>query len=119
MSINEHPSTFYPVFVNLVDNSIFWLKDHSLPRIIKLDFLGGSTLVVSDNGPGIPERDQEAIFERGFTRKPGGRGMGLKISRDVLARERWELLLGDSKPGEGAIFLIKRKPLDRKGHSNS
>lgn len=119
MSIQEYPSTFYPAFVNLVDNAIYWLKDHRLPRIIKLDIIGGSTLVVSDNGPGVPARDREAIFDRGFTRKPGGRGMGLKISRDVLVREGWDLILADSKPGEGATFLIKLKPLDRKGNNNS
>lgn len=119
MSLQEYPSTFYPVFVNLVDNAIFWLKDHALPRIIKLDIIGGSTLVVSDNGPGIAPRDREVIFERGFTRKPGGRGMGLRISRDVLGREGWELTLANSKPGEGATFHIKKKPLDRKGKNNS
>jgi signal transduction histidine kinase len=118
MSLQGYPSTLYPVYVNLVDNAIFWLKDHPLPRIIKLDIIGGSTLVVSDNGPGIHVRDREVIFERGFTRKPGGRGMGLKISREVLDREGWELTLADSKPGEGATFLIKPKPLNRKGNNN-
>jgi signal transduction histidine kinase len=98
-----------------VDNSLFWLKDSSEPRIIKLDIMGGSTWVVSDNGPGVAIRDRELIFERGFTRKPGGRGMGLRISRDVLARAGYDLLLADSKPGEGATFLIKLKPLNKEG----
>lgn len=102
-----YPSTFYPVFVNLVDNSLYWLKDRSNEKVIQLDFEGGSTFVVSDNGPGIPKRDREAVFERGFTRKPAGRGMGLKISRDVLARENWELILGDSQLGQGATFKIR------------
>ncbi len=115
MSFSGYPSAFYPAFVNLVDNAIFWLKDRRLPRIIKLDLIGGSTFVISDNGPGIPVRDREMIFERGFSRKPGGRGMGLKISRDVLSREDWELTLAESKPGEGATFLMKPKPLERKG----
>lgn len=115
MAIKGYPATFYPVFVNLVDNSLFWLKDSSEPRIIKLDIMGGSTWVISDNGPGVAIRDRELIFERGFTRKPGGRGMGLKISRDVLARDEYDLLLADSKPGDGATFLIKPKPLIKKG----
>jgi signal transduction histidine kinase len=119
MTFYGYPSNFYPAFVNLVDNAIFWLKDHPLPRIIKLDMIDGSTFVISDNGPGIHPRDREAIFERGFTRKPGGRGMGLKISRDVLAREGWDLTLANSKLGEGASFLIKPKPLNRKGNNNS
>jgi signal transduction histidine kinase len=115
MAVKGYPATFYPVFVNLIDNSLFWLKDSTEPRIIKLDILGGSTWVISDNGPGVAIRDRELIFERGFTRKPGGRGMGLRISRDVLAREEYDLLLADSKPGDGATFLIKPKPLIKKG----
>jgi signal transduction histidine kinase len=118
MAITGYPATFYPVFVNLIDNSLFWLKNRNSPRIIKLDLINGDTFVVSDTGPGITKRDREAIFERGFTRKPGGRGMGLKISRDVLAREGWDLLLADSKSGEGATFLIKPNPQSRKGNNN-
>lgn len=113
-SFPGYPSTFYPVFVNLIDNSLYWLKDRSREKIIQLDLEGGSTFVVSDNGPGIPKRDREAIFEQGFTRKPAGRGMGLKISRDVLARENWELILADPQLGTGATFKIRPKST-RKG----
>jgi C4-dicarboxylate-specific signal transduction histidine kinase len=115
MGSKQYPSTFYPVFVNLVDNALYWLKDRPEPRIIKLDVVEGDAWIVSDNGPGVALRDKEAIFERGFTRKPGGRGMGLKISRDVLAREGYTLSLVDSAPGEGATFKIKPTPARQKG----
>jgi signal transduction histidine kinase len=105
---NGYPSDFYPVFVNLVDNSLYWLKSRATPRYIKLDLEGGSTFIVSDNGPGVAPRDRERIFERGFTRKPGGRGMGLKISRDVLAKDGWELVLDNSTRGMGTVFKIKK-----------
>ncbi|MGW0572434.1 ATP-binding protein [Streptomyces tauricus] len=85
-----YPSTFYPVFVNLVDNAIFWLSDRAAPRVVHLTQRNGS-LIVEDNGPGISLRDHDAIFEHGFSRKPGGRGLGLKISRDVLQRSGWSL----------------------------
>ncbi len=114
MAINGYPSTFYPVFINLVDNALFWLRESNEPRIIKLDIMGGSTWVISDNGPGVAARDRELIFERGFTRKPGGRGLGLRISRDLLSREGFDLILAESKPGEGATFLIKPKPINRR-----
>ena len=38
-------------------------------------------------------RDKEAIFEQGFSRKPGGRGLGLYISRKVLQKEGMKLEL--------------------------
>jgi len=94
------PSSFYPVFVNLVDNAIFWLSQHNpqRERRIELDERGGALLVV-DTGPGVDVRDREAIFEFGFSRKPGGRGMGLHIGRETLRRVGFDLELLDSDSG--------------------
>ena len=101
--ITGFPSSFYPVFVNLVDNAIFWLSQQNprLERNIELDERNG-TLLVADNGPGIDVRDREAIFEFGFSRKPGGRGMGLHIGRENLRRIGFDLRLIDG--AGGAIF---------------
>lgn len=104
-SFDGFPSTFYPVFVNLVDNALFWVADRTGERWIRLDAIGGQ-MIVSDSGPGIPTRDREAIFELGFTRKPGGRGLGLRIARDVLATEEYTLDLMQS-PNTGATFIIR------------
>ena len=104
-----YPSDFYPVFVNLIDNAIFWLSQQNPlhKRIIKLDEQAGS-LFISDTGPGVNVRDRDVIFEFGFSRKPGGRGMGLYIGRDSLRRVGFDLKLIDD-PG-GATFAIM--PLD-------
>lgn len=100
------PSSFYPVFVNLVDNAIFWLSQQNpqLDRRIELDEHDGS-LLVADNGPGVNVRDQEAIFEYGFSRKPGGRGMGLHIGRETLRRVGFDLQLieGDNGAKFGVV----------------
>ena len=103
-----YPSTFYPVFVNLIDNAVFWLRDQKPPRIIRLD-VEDDAIIVADNGPGVQLRDREAIFELGFTRKPGGRGLGLYISRDVLDRAGYELTVGKPPNGEGAVFRLQPK----------
>ncbi|MFA4846333.1 MAG: ATP-binding protein, partial [Patescibacteria group bacterium] len=105
-SVTEYPSSLYPVFVNLVDNALFWLKDQPEPRIVKLD-ADDRGFIVSDNGPGIPERDREVIFEMGFSRKPGGRGMGLHISREVLKKIGYTLTLDVHYSGRGATFRIE------------
>ncbi len=106
-----YPSTFYPVFVNLLDNAIFWLRDREPPRTIYLDAEDG-VMIVGDNGPGVSSADQEAIFELGFTRKPGGRGLGLYISRDVLKRVGYELTATESQDGSGAQFRIQPRTGD-------
>ena len=105
-TIMGYPSTFYPVFVNLIDNSLFWLSDQAQPRRVILDAVDGA-MVVSDSGPGIQERDWEAVFELGFTRKPTGRGLGLYISREVLRRVDYTIEIDPNGPLKGATFHIR------------
>ncbi len=101
-----YPSTFYPVFVNLVDNSLFWLSDQPQPRQVLLDVIDGS-MMVSDSGPGIHQRDWESVFELGFTRKPTGRGLGLYIAREVLRRAGYSIDVQANGPLNGACFGIR------------
>jgi len=108
-----YPSVFYPVFVNLVDNALYWLTDYRGDRVITLD-TQSDVMIVRDSGPGVPERDRDTIFEFGFSRKPGGTGYGLFISREVLHREGWALELQESRPDAGAEFAL-RPPTTKKG----
>ena len=106
-TVRGYPSSFYPVFVNLVDNAIYWLagQNERLERLIQLD-ASGKAFRISDSGPGIHHRDQDDIFDIGFTRKPGGRGMGLHISRATLREAGYDLTLEASGQEQSATFLI-------------
>lgn len=99
-----YPSTFYPAFVNLVDNAIHWIDaEPTEQRRITLD-ADSRGASISDTGPGVRPRDQEAIFERGFSRRRGGRGLGLSLARELLERDGWTL---DLVPDEtGAVFRL-------------
>lgn len=100
-------STFYPVFVNLIDNAIYWLRDNKTQhKRITLD-VDGHDLLVIDNGPGISARDRENVFSLNFTRKPGGRGMGLYISRQSLEKAGYSLILDPAE--SGTVFRIARQ----------
>ena len=88
--ITSFPSTVYPVFVNVLDNAIFWLTYIKCEKSVTLDAQEGAFLI-SNNGPDIHKRDYKAIFEQGFTRKPGGRGLGLFISRKALQMEGMDI----------------------------
>jgi signal transduction histidine kinase len=60
---------------------------------------------VSDNGPGIPRRDLESIFERFHTGRAGpGSGLGLAIARELAERMRGSLTVV-SKPGRTTFKL--------------
>ena len=103
--LEQYPSTIYPVFVNLVDNALYWLEDFPGERMISLDVRKGD-LIVSDSGPGVANRDRDSIFEMGFSQKPGGSGYGLHISRQVLEREGMTLELDPPTANGGAVFRI-------------
>ncbi|MBU0485391.1 MAG: ATP-binding protein [Proteobacteria bacterium] len=100
------PSTIYPALINIIDNAIFWVSSVRGERIIRLDAEAG-VLVVANNGPEIEERDRKRIFERGFSRKPGGRGLGLFISARALAAEDMALSIEAPPVGLGASFHIR------------
>ena len=92
------PSTLFPTFVNLVDNAIYWLTtSKGGEKKIWLD-ADDKGFTIHNTGPGISIRDAERIFEFGISNKPGGRGMGLYISRETLLKDGFDLVL--ENPGE-------------------
>ena len=101
-------STFYPVFVNLIDNAIYWLnKGNSQEKIIRLH-ADETGIYISNNGEEIRLQDKERMFELGFSRKPGGRGMGLSISKDVLASEKYNIFIDTPRDGSTVTFKIEK-----------
>ena len=106
MSVNCFPSTLYPVMINLVDNAFYWLSSVQGDRKMLFDFVDGS-IVIANNGPKIERRDADRIFERGFSRKPGGRGLGLYISAKALEQEKMVLGLVEPPEGYHAAFRIE------------
>jgi signal transduction histidine kinase len=70
-----------------------------------------ASLVVSDTGPGIPEEQWSAIFEKfkqldsSVTREHGGTGLGLAITRDLVHLLGGRIDLA-SRVGHGSTFTI-------------
>ena len=102
-----YPSTFYPVFINLVDNSIYWLKGSLIKdKTITFDTLDGN-YIITDNGPGIRDEIRSNMFDLGYSTKPGGRGMGLYIAKQSLNELGFDISLLDSE--KGTTFMIATK----------
>ncbi|MGI2095897.1 ATP-binding protein [Shewanella glacialipiscicola] len=84
IAIVDMASRIFPVFINLVNNSLYWVQKNETERKITLDVLD-SDVIVSDNGPGVDVDDLEQLFTLFFTRKQrGGRGVGLYLSKQNL-----------------------------------
>ena len=72
---------------------------------------GSYVAEIADNGPGIAKRERKLIFEK-FWRGPGamadqgGAGLGLAISRQIVARMNGSLDLAPG-PLPGACFLVR------------
>ena len=102
-------STFYPVFVNIIDNAIYWLKQSDIPeKVIRLH-ADDTGIYLSNNGLAIKPQDKERIFEMHFSRKINGRGMGLSISREVLEAEGYSLVLDEPRDNSTVTFKIYKK----------
>jgi signal transduction histidine kinase len=102
------------VMINLVNNSIkFTEKGQVVLNLAPMD--GGRVLIsVRDTGLGIPPEKLEAIFQEftqvdsSTTRKTGGTGLGLPISRRLVEMHGGRLWANSvGIPGEGAIFFVE------------
>jgi two-component system C4-dicarboxylate transport sensor histidine kinase DctB len=105
------------VLVNLLQNGLEALEGTENGRIvIALHDLGDSVqLQVHDNGPGLSDEARARLFTPFHTTKPDGLGLGLVISRDIVAEFGGELRAaraGDASsssphaPGSGALFIL-------------
>jgi PAS domain S-box-containing protein len=90
------------VFFNLVDNSL--RHGSHVNRIdLEADFSPGSLILVyRDNGVGIPSKEKEEIFKRGYGKNTG---YGLFLIREILSITGLSIQ-ESGLPGEGATFLI-------------
>ncbi len=100
-------SRIYPVFINLLNNALFWVT-RSDERRITLDYIDGK-VVVADTGPGVDPDDVERLFSLFYTRRTEGRGVGLYLCRVNLAVGGHEIRYAedsDPKVHSGANFII-------------
>jgi signal transduction histidine kinase len=97
------------VFLNLLVNAGHALAGRADARVrVTTEREGGQVrAIVSDNGPGIPRRDQGRIFDAFFTTKPSGSGsgLGLSISREIVRRHGGEIAV-ESEEGRGSRFIV-------------
>ncbi|WP_022964624.1 ATP-binding protein [Halopseudomonas pelagia] len=106
-SVECKSSALLGAFINIVDNAIYWVASRAEgKREITLD-ADEVGFLVSNTGPGIEERLRSRIFDFGETSKPGGRGMGLAISRETLRREHFDVELLESGLDVNPVFRIK------------
>ena len=68
------------------------------PRMVRL--------VISDDGPGVPEGLRKNLFQPFFTTKPGGTGLGLAATRDAVRDLGGDVVLEPSDVGASFAILL-------------
>jgi two-component system, OmpR family, sensor kinase len=105
---------------NLVDNALSHTPEGTVVEVVVKAGRGVVTVVVQDNGPGIPEGLRGRVFER-FVRGPSdgseGSGLGLAIVSDVARAHGGTVVLEHPPQGSGARFVVRlpraRRPRPR------
>jgi signal transduction histidine kinase len=110
--IREYPARIYPVFINLVNNSLYWVS-MGPKREILLDVVAND-IVVADTGRGVDPDDVNSLFQLFFTRRTEGRGVGLYLCRANLAAGGHSIAYATDPAHRilpGANFIIRMRGL--------
>ena len=121
-NINIIPQDIGRVILNLITNAFYAAPlpppagggfpdpeyKHSPTVWVSTKKVGSNVLIsVRDNGPGIPKKILDKIFQPFFTTKPTGQGtgLGLSLSYDIVKAHGGELKV-ETREGEGSEFVI-------------
>ena len=93
------------VLVNLVKNAAEAAGPGGRVEIAVEETAGGIRLSVTDSGPGLSPEVRAHLFEPFFSRKDGGTGLGLAVSKGIVEAHRGTLQ-AESEPRGGARFSV-------------
>ncbi|MBS1959787.1 MAG: hypothetical protein JST80_09970 [Bdellovibrionales bacterium] len=100
------------VMTNLAENAIKYSPPSSTVKIIWEEDGNEIVLTVEDNGPGIPSKNLDRLFERfyrldkGRSREMGGTGLGLSIVKHIMQRHQGTVTV-ESEIGKRTRFRCR------------
>jgi two-component system, NtrC family, sensor kinase len=100
-------SQLMQLVINLVLNALQAMPGSSgVIRLTTTDVEGLVTLLVEDNGPGVPDSLWAKIFTPHFTTKPNGTGVGLSLARQIAKTHGGDIVVTRSADLGGACFQV-------------
>jgi signal transduction histidine kinase/CheY-like chemotaxis protein len=105
------PNRITQVMTNLLSNAIKFSPDNGRIELIVEPWEDGVRVSLKDYGEGISPRDLPKLFKKfsqidsGSTRKVGGTGLGLVISKGIVEQHGGKIWV-DSAPGAGSTFYF-------------
>lgn len=109
LTITADPVHLKNVFYNLIDNSA---KYGATQVSVSTEYGNGIVRIfVEDNGPGIPEKEREAVFKKfhrsNVNREVKGFGLGLYYVKQVVEAHSGKVVLLDSNKGTKIEIQLK------------
>jgi nitrogen fixation/metabolism regulation signal transduction histidine kinase len=106
LMLRADPDLLAQALINLLRNAAQASAVAAGPRVtLAISGEGGTTITVSDNGPGVPEALRRDVFLPFFTTRSGGTGVGLNLVRQIVVAHGWSIDVRDGADG-GACFRI-------------
>jgi signal transduction histidine kinase len=99
------------VMTNLISNAVKYTGENGNIRIEVKDSEAYGTLIVEDDGIGIPAHELPLVFERFYrtdksrSRKTGGAGIGLAIVKSIVAAHGGTVE-AESRAEQGSRFIV-------------
>jgi PAS domain S-box-containing protein len=91
------------LFENLFRNAI----EHSGPGVsVTVGMRDGDGFYIEDDGPGIPPKARERVFEHSYSTDDNGTGIGLAIGQAIVEAHGWEITVTEGSEG-GARFEVR------------
>jgi two-component system, sensor histidine kinase len=101
------PLRFWQVVSNLLGNAIKFSQEGTVGIRVAFEEERVLAVDVVDRGIGVSTEAQSRLFQpfmQADTRRPGGTGLGLALSRDLCRAMGGDLTLVRSEPGNGSHF---------------
>jgi len=98
------------VMLNVIKNSLEAIDMESESKFISVSMESTSEYIllkIADNGQGFDKKTSEHFFERGFTTKKKGTGLGLYNCRSIVESHTGSFDINSDGPGLGAVTTIK------------
>lgn len=116
LSIVGDEQALQRLFINLLTNAIRYGRTGGQVSISMKKERGNVTLVIGDDGPGIPEESLPNIFDRFYrvdesrSRLTGGSGLGLAIVKAIVDSHAGKISVRSSSAGTSFVVILPQLP---------
>jgi len=98
------------LFSNIILNSIKH-SDGTKLRIQAKESQDKVTVIIEDDGVGIPDQEKEKVFQKDYSKgKGGGTGFGLYFSKEIVKSYEGDIKVKDSELGGARFEITLKKP---------